>query len=606
MNIRRMAAPVALLASGALVLSACTASEDPETPNTSSSTSTGGTGGVEPTDTGKADLGEVVTADDTIYYTLGGEEWLGYNGNTPETYSTYQSVVNDRMFSGFMYFGTDGAIYQDEEYGTFEVTSEDPMVVEYTLNDAAAWSDGEPIKYEDYLLEWAARSIADGKNEDGTPKPLFNHVSGTDMAELVPAGPKGEAGAKTFSYEYSAPNPDYALQITSAFPAHIVAQEAGMSLEELVTAIQEKDVEALRPAAEFWNTGWLSPTPGELPDPALTPVSGPYKLSAWQAGQSVTLVANEAYWGTPPATKTLVYRFVAPEAQVQALENGDLDVIEPQATVDTVKQIEGLGDAVSLLTGESLTWEHLDFNFNAGVFADSLELREAFAMCVPRQQIVDNLVKPIDPNASVMNAREVFPFQENYDEVVSAAYDGRYDEVKLEDAKAKIAASGIETPIKVRIGYSAPNQRRTEEVALIKSSCDQAGFEIEDVGNKDFFAPGGTLESGDYEVALFAWAGSGQITSGENIYATGRPQNYGGFSSETVDEAWKTLISTLDESVHLEQTKIIEKALWDELYGIPVFAHPGVVAYDSKIQNVRDTAAQSTVAWNAEQWVRAS
>lgn len=74
MNIRRMAAPVALLASGALVLSACTASEDPETPNTSSTTSTGGTGGVEPTDTGKADLGEVVTADDTIYYTLGGEE----------------------------------------------------------------------------------------------------------------------------------------------------------------------------------------------------------------------------------------------------------------------------------------------------------------------------------------------------------------------------------------------------------------------------------------------------------------------------------------------------------------------------------------------------
>src|SRR5690606_29751983 len=135
------------------------------------------------------------------------------------------------------------------------------------------------------------------------------------------------------------------------------------------------------------------------------------KLSAWEAGQSVTLVANENYWGTPPATKTLVYRFVAPDAMVQALQNGDLNIIEPQATVDTVAQLEALGDAVSTLTGESLTWEHLDFNCNNGVFADSLELREAFAMCVPRQQIIDNLIKPIDPNATVMNAREVFPFQ---------------------------------------------------------------------------------------------------------------------------------------------------------------------------------------------------
>ena len=52
-----MAAPVALLASGALVLSACTASEDPETPNAAPPTRPGGAGGVYPTDPGQADLG---------------------------------------------------------------------------------------------------------------------------------------------------------------------------------------------------------------------------------------------------------------------------------------------------------------------------------------------------------------------------------------------------------------------------------------------------------------------------------------------------------------------------------------------------------------------
>lgn len=604
MKIRRTHATVAMLATGALVLAGCTSSDDSDDSPSASSSSTGGS--AEPTSTGKEDLGEVVTADDSISYSLGGEEWLGYNGNTPETYSTYNSVVNDRIFGSFMYFGTDGAIYQDEDYGTFTLTSEDPMSVEYTLNDAAVWSDGTPIAYEDYLLDWAAQSITDGTDDEGNPVPLFNSVSGLEFGGRVVDGPQGEIGGKTFTYDYESPYPDYQLQVTSAFPAHIAAEQGGLTVEELVEAIKAKDVETLRPVAEFWNTGWLSPTPGELPDESIRPSSGPYQIDSWSAGQSITLVANESYWGTPPATKTLVYRFVAPEAQVQALQNGDLNVIEPQATVDTVAQLEAIGDSITLETGQSLTWEHLDFNFNNGVFSDNLALREAFAMCVPRQQIVDNLIKPVDPEAVVMNAREVFPFQDRYSELLETSYDGRYDEVDIDGAKAKIEEAGVTGPIDVRIGYSAPNQRRTEQVALIKSSCDEAGFNVTDAGNQDFFQPGGTLERGDYEVALFAWAGSGQIVSGQNIYSSTGAQNYGGFSNAEVDAAWEALATTLDEDEQFTQIQTIEKLLWDNLYGIPVFAHPGVSASDSTISNVRRTATQNTVAWNAEQWVRAS
>ena len=361
----------------------------------------------------------------------------------------------------------------------------------------------------------------------------------------------------------------------------------------------------LKPAADFWNTGWLSAS-GELPDPSIAPSSGPYTLkeNGWTAGQSLTLTANEEYWGTPVGTKELTFRFASADTHVQALQNGDLDVIEPQATVDTLGQLEAIGDSVTVKTGNQLTWEHLDFNFREGnVMGDNLALREAFALCVPRQQIIDNLIAPINPDAIVMNAREVFPFQENYEAVVEASYDGRYDTVDIEAAKAKIAESGVATPIPVRIGYSAPNQRRSDEVALIKSSCDQAGFEVQDVGAADFFD--NSLPNGDYEVALFAWAGSGQIASGENIYSTTGQQNYGQYSNEEVDAAWRTLASTVDPEVHLEQVKVIEKLLWDDLFGIPVFAHPGVVAYNSSLQNVRDSAAQSTVVWNAEQWVRA-
>jgi peptide/nickel transport system substrate-binding protein len=173
------------------------------------------------------------------------------------------------------------------------------------------------------------------------------------------------------------------------------------------------------------------------------------------------------------------------------------------------------------------------------------------------------------------------------------------------DGAKKILEDNDAVGTKVRIGYSSPNERRTNEVAAIKSSCDKAGFKVEDAGDPQFFAPGGTQERGDYEVALFAWAGSGQISSGQNIYSTGKPQNYGKFSNKEVDQAWETLAGSLDPAVHLEQTKKIEKLLWDELYGIPLFAHPGLNAASSDIDNVRFTATQSGIVWNAEQWVRA-
>jgi peptide/nickel transport system substrate-binding protein len=604
LKIRRLSAAVAMAASGALLFAACTSPAGNDEPEAGESTATSAAAEGQC----KPDLGEVTTADGEIKASIE-DEFLGYNSNTPETYSTYNTAVTDRLFSSFYYFGTDGTICPDETFGTYEAVSEDPLQVEYTLSDEAVWSDGTPVTYADYLLDWATQAITeDGKvTEDASETPLFNHVSGLTLGDYVPEGPQADsADAKTFTYDYERVYADWKILITGAFPAHIVAEQAGVSTEELVTAIQELDMTVLEKAAKFWNEGWLS-QPGQVPDPALTPVNGPYNFKAdgWEAGQYITLEANPEYWGTPAATKELTFRLVAADAQIQALANGDLDVIQPNGpTVDTVAQLEQLGDAVTVDTNQNLTWEHLDFNFGSGIFADSLEAREAFALCVPRQKIVDDLIKPIAPDAVMMNAREVFPFQESYEDVVSQSYDGRYDEVDLEAAKEKFAAAGLKEGEKVRIGYAAPNPRRAAEVEAIKSSCDQVGFDIVDSADPEFFDK--ALPNGDYEVALFAWAGSGQIASGQNIYATGFPQNYGKYSDETVDEAWDTLASTTDEAVHAEQTVIIEKQLWDTLFGIPLFAHPGVIAFGSSLSNVQNTATQSGVFWNAEQWARAS
>ena len=615
MKYTKLSAAAALAAGSALILSACApgGGNAGESSNGSGASQGGdsGAGNVIEGDKGQkltaeasgpemADLGDVKTQDGSIAYSVGADDFLSYNGLQSNTYTTYNSAVVDRMFSSFWYFGTDGSIIPNEDFGTYEKTSDDPLTVKYTISDDAKWSDGTPVTAGDFIFHWAANN--DTVKAEGSETPLFDSIS-FEQGKYIPEAPEGEADGKEFTVTYPEPYADWEILISTALPAHIVAKEAGMSFEELVTAAKEKDVEALTPAAEFWNDGWDF-SPGELPDASLVPSMGPYKFKdgGWQAGQSITLEANPEYWGTPAATKELVLRFADPKTHVQALQNGDLDVIEPQATVDTLQQLEGLGDDVNVQTGDQLTWEHVDYNRGEGsVFADSPELREAFALCLPRQQIVDNLIKPIYADAQVMNLREVFPFQDKYQEVVDEAYPKEMDEPNIEKAKELVEKSGVSTPT-VRLGYQAGNQRRTETVALIKSSCDQAGFDVQDANSPVFFKE--VMPAGDYDAALYAWAGSGQKASGANIYQSDGAQNQQSYNNPEVDAAWDKLATSLDENEQLEQVKTIEKLLWEDFQAIPLYAHPGLVGHKADVANVRDTAAQSGALWNVEQWVR--
>ncbi|MDO5494808.1 MAG: ABC transporter family substrate-binding protein [bacterium] len=679
MKTRRLKAAVAVTAAGVLALSACTSgggetpttpaggttaaeetttaaeettteaetTEETEAPTTEETTEAAPAAEAPPTDTSDnpaclQDIGVTATEEGEIFFSTGEQEYSGYNTITADTYSTYNSVISGQMTSGFMYFGTDGTICRNTDFGTFDLVSglggdDEPMVVEYTISDDAVWSDGTPITINDYLLDWAAQNPEFVM--EGEENPVFNHVSSSGPV-YIPEGPQGEVGGKTFTVEYSEKYPDWQLMIGGTLPAHVLAESAGLTSDELAQAVLDRDAETVKSVAGFWNGegGWLS-EPGQLPDPAIAPSSGPYQLmpNGWVAGQSITLEPNPAWWGTPPATSKLTFRFLDAGQHVQALANQELHVIDPQATVDTILQLEAQGDAVTILQGSTLTWEHLDFNFRgewvnedpiteaeaadptvqeeteaetvpAALFSDEaggLAAREAFALCVPRQAIVDTLIAPLSPDTTLMNAREVFPFQDTYDEVVSAAYDGRYDVVDLDAARAKFEEAGLEDGVTLRLGYNGPNPRRQSTVELIKASCDQVGFNVEDVSNNQFFTR--TLPNGAYDVALFAWAGSGQIASGQNIYAndeSGRPnpQNYGEYSNPEVDAAFRTLASSLDSSVHTEQIKIIEQHLWDDLFGLPIYAHPGVAAHDSNLENVIDTAGQDGVSWNASQW----
>ncbi|MGH8776252.1 MAG: ABC transporter family substrate-binding protein [Jiangellaceae bacterium] len=572
---RRDARLLAVLAAGALALSACGGGDDDEP---------------------EAEAPDVETEDVQIVYAQE-QEFSSYNNNTTAENAVRNALVLNRVLTGFWFFDPDGNPAPDEEFGSYEKTSDDPLTVEYTINDEAVWSDGNAVDCGDLLLTWAVGNALYGLSTPGT--------TGWDQTQK----PECADGDKELTLVYDTPFGDWAgvgFGNTAIMPAHVVAEQGGLTEAELIDAIAADDEAALAGAVDFHNNGWVM-NPGELLDPALIPSSGPYQLDSWEAGASVTLTPNESWWGTPPASSTIVVRYITQDQQAQALQNGEVQVIEPQPNPDILNQLEGM-EAVEVHTGDDFTYEHLDFNFDSSPFSDR-DLREAFAKCVPRQLIVENLIRPLNPEAVVMDIRNTMPFMADYEVQLDGVGAEDFQEVDIAGAQALLAAAGQEG-LQVRMGYQTPNPRRTQTVELIRDSCGQAGFEIVDAGSDTFF--GTELSQNQYDVALFGWAGSALVSGWGSTYTTvsacdadSKGNNSGCYSNPRVDELVAELNQTVDKDAQTPIKAEIEQILWEDLATIPLFAFPALSAWSDTVEGVVPNASQAQITWNIHEWAQA-
>ncbi len=528
------------------------------------------------------------TSSEPVTFTYAYEqEWQAYNTGTVATNASQNAIPMNRVTLGFWYFAPDGSVAPEEDFGSFEKTSDDPLTVEYTFADDAVWSDGEPIDCDDAWLSWYSQS-----GQTDTFKPVstdgYEDIDTVDCAD----------GDKQFTVVYNKPYADWVANFGAMMPAHVVENEAGV--DDFIAAVQDDDKKGLEKAGDFWTKGWVF-KPGELPDESIVPSSGEYKLDSWESGNSLTLVANENYYGDAPQADTVVIRFIAADAQAQALENGEVQAMDPQPNPDLKAQLEALGDQIVFSPEDQFTFEHYDFNFD-GVFKDE-KLRQAFALCLPRQQIVDTLIKPDNPEAIVLDSRYYLPFQEQYEEVASQITPEEYASQDIDAAAALVKEANAEGT-DVRLGYIVPNPRREAEAQLVQEACgpDGAGFNIIDEGDKTFFNANGALVTGRFDVAMFAWAGSPLVTGSSSIYVTGGGSNYGNYSNKEVDDLTAQLNQTSDLTEQQNIIVQIETILWNDLATIPAFAFPGIVAYDATAEGVEYNATQAGLTWNMQDW----
>jgi peptide/nickel transport system substrate-binding protein len=224
--------------------------------------------------------------------------------------------------------------------------SSDHLVYTVRLRPDARWEDGTPVTSADVVF--TVKAIVDPKVPALARRSLFE---GFEKAEAV--------DARTARVTFRTPS---------------AGRRDAFNLPLL--------------SAEAWKGGDLATHPRNRSPLA----NGPYRLGAWEAGRTLSLVRNTQYAGPAAPAEQVVFRVVPETAPAFAgLQSGDLD--EMRLTFTQKREIDakaGVPGAPRAVTFDELSYAYFGWSNRSPLFSDR-RVRRALTMLVDRESIDRNL-----------------------------------------------------------------------------------------------------------------------------------------------------------------------------------------------------------------------
>lgn len=217
-----------------------------------------------------------------------------------------------------------------------------------------------------------------------------------------------EAPVATEPAATEAPVPDVSLATYDGTSLSVPAEECNGDYIGLIQSVAATDASTVvftlcRPDPAFlskiafspfaiYPSEWLESTAGDTTrtsEGLESPVgTGPYMVSEWARGDSVTFVANPDYWGEQPAASTLVMRWSTESAaRLLELQSGTVDGIDNLGPEDFAV-VDADSNLQSVLR-PALNTFYIGITNTFEPFGD-VNVRQALAMGVDRQRIVDS------------------------------------------------------------------------------------------------------------------------------------------------------------------------------------------------------------------------
>ena len=572
----------------------------------------------------------------------------GFNSAVTGFNLVTNSTIGYLTSSGFGYYDSSRTWVPNTTFGSYKVTSNKAtdFRVQYTVAPGRVWSDGTPITGIDLLSTHMIYSRDYAKaaglgDWDAKDKMAFNAagLSSSTYSSYQIGDPIVSADKMSVTFKYKQKFPDWWLSVIGARPVHAwtLAAEGKTELQSVsaneaardrwYAAFKAKDTDLLTKIGTIWSTGYNSPdVNAATTNPLLWVGNGGFSVVSAIKGQSVTLKANPLYNSGPKVSgdiKNIIQKFVADgNPVVQALGNGEVSLYSGQQTADGVAALKKLA-GVTTIGGLGGAYEHVDLRSGAykgaggspytGLFAGNgqkaTDLRRAFLLCVPRQEIVEKLITPINSEIPVLRSVTV-PSHEDarYSKVIaangSAYYVGSQASLNKRSLSLvkKYQKNPVKNPLKVNFLVPGNNARRAAQALLLKANLAKCGFDV-NLDTQVSWSP--KLRDSKYDATFFAWAATS--TAQGSIRANWRSDGSNNYSGAPSVPALDAVLDDvfgrpMSQTVLIQSFIKIEREIFGKGYTIPIFQFPSVTAYDNDLKGVKASSLSPTKEWNYWDW----
>lgn len=330
-------------------------------------------------------------------------------------------------------------------------TSSDNLTWRFHLRDGLKWSDGQPITAKDVAFTYNLMLT----NEDAA---VANGVAVTNFASVK------ATDDRTVEIKTKAPQASM-LGSTSEIP--IVPEHLWKDV---------KDIKGFTNSDKFPVVG-----------------SGPFILTGYQEGQSVTLEANDKFWRGRPKIDRLQYvKYENTDAAVQGLRKGDVDLVY-RLTASQYKALQGQA-GITTSAGNNRRYTEIAMNpgnpkadgspfGNGNPVLKDPQFRLALASAVDVQTLIDKVFQGLaQPATSVIPP--VFP-DWTYKPADSAkhGFDLAKANSMLDAAGYPKGADGVRTdkqgkPINLRLLVTSDDTQRQQMAEFVKGWFAQIGVAV--------------------------------------------------------------------------------------------------------------------------------
>jgi peptide/nickel transport system substrate-binding protein len=477
----------------------------------------------------------------------------------------------------------------------------DQLKVTFHLLPGLTWSDGQPLTTKDsvYAYNLAVDLNAAGSNY------LLNHTKSYEASDDTTVQWLGKPGFIDTTY---------VTNFWSPLPSHLWSQ---IPDDQLAGST----------------------------DPSHSPIGwGPFVIKEWVSGDHITLTKNPHYFRASeglPKISTLTFRFDPdPATAISDLTTGRCDILDPSINLGgQVDVLRSMADKKQLQVSFATppVMEELAFGIRPAVYdtgsktaytnrpdyLGDVRVRQAIAMCVDRQKVVDSVLQGLSKvPASFVPAGD--PLYNS--SVPTYSYDVTAANALLEQAGWQDTDNNPMTP-RLAVGVkNVPNgtplvleyittsaAQRKQVSAIVADSLAQCGVKV----NVDFLdqtqlyaaGPAGRLFGRNFDLAEFAmgsnnteppcdWFTTAEIPVASNQWVG---TNVSGYSNQDFDAACQTAQqSLLDEPAHVQAYQQAQTIFSGDLPVLPLYWRLAVAAARTEVCHFSLDPTASSALWNID------